>query len=79
MLFNVFYSQVLFLNIFFKQSLVTLGAMLGGIIAGDLMFRFGRKFCELFSSIPYLVGLLVSCYCYIKGSCIKLIINKLTE
>ena len=47
----------------FQQSLVTLGAMLGGIIAGDLMFRFGRKFCELFSAIPYLVGLLVSCDC----------------
>merc|ERR1719322_6400 len=43
-------------------SLVTLGAIVGGLVGSYLMHKFGRKFCAIVSSVPFVAGQLFISY-----------------
>lgn len=57
---NLSKLYLLFKTLFCIQALITLGGMAGGIVAGFIMQEIGRKMTTVISSVPYIVGIIVS-------------------
>ena len=57
-------------------SLLNVGAMVGGIIAGPMARLYGRKICILFNCVPYVIGVLLM---YFSSVAVMFILGRLSK